>query len=176
MSLLGDKFAVVHHCLETGDTDVYAVQDKTAEAAEESYRDFLGPERQIRSLHSDSAPELIKAARNIGLFHRSIAPGFPQANGIAERQVKFVLEGARTILEHAGLPHSLWPEACHFICMARRIAIYGGDSIWRKKFKKGNFKGKTFCFGERVMFIPSPILDGKKSDKWAGKERPGVFP
>ena len=173
-SLMGDTAAIVHHDLDTGDTDIWAVADKRAELAELTFREFLGPDVTISHLHSDSSPELIKAAKDTGLFHDPSTPGIPEANGVVERQGRFVLEGARTVLEQAGVPHRLWPEAARYICMARRISMRNGDSIWNKKFKEGHFKGPLLCFGERVMYLQSPIYDAQEGDKWADA-RVGVF-
>ncbi len=37
-------------------------------------------------------------------------------DGVSERSIQTVLEGARTMLIHAGLPSSLWPEAIAAAC------------------------------------------------------------
>ena len=150
---------------------MWQVKDKSADSASTSFREFLGTPVdedtfRIVSLHTDSSPELIKAARDLKLFHDTTAPGVPQANGIIERQVRFVLEGARTVMEHAGMPPRLWPEACRYVCMARRIAIVDGNGIWKTKFARGNFTGNLLCFGQLVSFMPARIKDKHKDDKW----------
>ena len=56
-----------------------------------------------------------------------------------------------------------------------RSTLVRGLETLAKTWKKSRETRETFCFGGRVTFIPSPIRDAKNSDKWAGKERPGIF-
>ena len=66
----------------------------------------------MKFLYSDNSPELVKAARELGVAHGVAVPHRPQTNGVAERAVRAVVEGTRTLLEQAGFAHRFWPYAC----------------------------------------------------------------
>ena len=74
----------------------------------EAFRHFLGPTDKVQSFYSDASPELEGAAREMGWPHTTSTPGQPQTNGVAERAVSAVLVGARTALEHSGVPMQWW--------------------------------------------------------------------
>jgi hypothetical protein len=107
----GQKAAIVMHDAATEWLSVYPVQNKSADEAYRAFMDIAGghPVRLITKVYTDNSPELIKAVRDIGLAHATSTPGRPQTNGVAERAVRTVLEGARAALEASGLPPSLWP-------------------------------------------------------------------
>ena len=56
-------------------------------------------------------------------------------NGIAEREIRNVLEGTRTLLEHSGLPTSYWPYASRCFCHHANIRMVEGDSAWNVYLK-----------------------------------------
>ena len=78
------------------------LSDKSSEEAVRALKDFAGQE-SIKELYSDDSPELLKACKEIGAIHGISIPGRPDTNGKAERAVRRVLEGARTLLLAAGL-------------------------------------------------------------------------
>ena len=43
--------------------------------------------------------------------HELSVPHSPQQNGVAERMNRMLMESARSIISHAGLPNSYWVEA-----------------------------------------------------------------
>jgi hypothetical protein len=77
-----------HHCHPT------CVRDLCD--AVEALNEFTGPNDYIHFMHSDCAPEIIKAAKDLGYCHDESMPGRPQANGIAEAACKRVLFGVLT--------------------------------------------------------------------------------
>ena len=85
---------------------------KSADEAIRALGDFVGPKFSVANFYSDNSPELIRAARQLNWVHGTATPGRPATNGVAERAVRSVLEGTRTVLEQAGLPHKFWPYAC----------------------------------------------------------------
>ena len=123
-----------------------------------------------RSAHS---PELIRAARDLSWVHGTATPGRPATNGVAERAVRSVLEGTRTVLEQAGLPHKFWPYACRHWCFSHNVQTREGNSPWHKRHNKGKFKGRRVPFGSLVDFLPSPIRGGPP--KVASRTQPGLF-
>ena len=74
------------------------------EDAIEALQMLVGADEKVKSFYTDAAPELIKAAKKLGWRHPTALPGRPQTNGIAERAVKQVLNGTRTVLKSSGLP------------------------------------------------------------------------
>ena len=90
---------------------------------------LLGRAGQIGHLYTDNSPELIKCAYMLGVAHSRSTPEQPQANGVAERLVRHLVEGARTLLEHPGLPACMWPHAgCQFVCAhnVTAVVVVGG--------------------------------------------------
>ena len=85
--------------------------DRNVAEAIKALRFFAGPDNQIKSSHSDSAPELRKAAEALGWCHYTSVLYVSRANGIVERQMRVVEEGTRTILSQAGLGPKWWPLA-----------------------------------------------------------------
>ena len=66
-------------------------------------RQFLG-DAQRKRFYSDCAPELIRAAKDLGLLHDTATPNRPDTNCVAERAVRKVIEGTKAALEQTGLP------------------------------------------------------------------------
>lgn len=46
-----------------------------------------------------------------GIIHESSSPYTPEQNGNAEREIKTIVESARTMLIESGLPETFWTEA-----------------------------------------------------------------
>ena len=46
-----------------------------------------------------------------GIHHELTVPHTPEQNGVAERMNRTLIESARSMLAHAGLPHCYWAEA-----------------------------------------------------------------
>lgn len=49
--------------------------------------------------------------RSRGICHEVTVAYSPQQNGVAERMNRTLMESARAMLSHAGLPNSYWAEA-----------------------------------------------------------------
>ena len=76
---------------------------KTAEQTLAALRDCRGNGPAVQMVYTDNSPELIKAVRDFGAAHGVAVPHRPQTNGVAERAVRAVVEGARTLLDQAGM-------------------------------------------------------------------------
>lgn len=66
-------------------------------------------------IRSDNGTEIIQEScrvlfLNKGIIHQRSIPGNPQQNGRVERRHKSLLETARTIRFHAGLPYKFWGD------------------------------------------------------------------
>ena len=111
---------------------------------------------RIIHLYTDGAPEIIKAGKNLRTCHDTSTPYRSATTGIAEREVRNVLEGTRTLLEHSVLPASYWPYASRCFCHHANIRMVEGDSAWNKRHKQGHFKGEIISFGAlRNGFSPT---------------------
>ena len=121
----------------------------------------------------------------LGICRGSSVPGRPKTNAIAENKVKQVLQGARTVLDHAGVPTSYWPfEARHFTLCRNHIPpakAKDGDlsPIEERGLPDEYALPKFIPFGSLVEFKPSPIHFGpqgkRKLLKWGTRTVPGVF-
>ena len=101
-------------------------------------------------------------------------PGRPQSNGVAERAVRKVLEGVRSLLDASGLPLAFWAYAALHFCHSHNIEMIDGDSAWNRRHGKGHFSGLQVPFGAKVEFKPAPTQSQKRT-KFETKSMPGVF-
>ena len=138
------------------------------------FKSFRGPRDVIKYVYTDNSKELIKAVSDLGLVHGTSTPGRPQTNGVAERAVRTIVEGTRTVLEQAGFPPSFWTFACRHFAFAANVAVVDGDSAWHLRHKEEHFRGPLHPFGCLVDFMPLPSLV-PQLPKSAGRTVPGVL-
>ena len=159
--------------------DCYPVRSQGVDDVYNRFLQFAGPWQKIKYVYTDDSPALKAALAEVRVCHDTSIPGQPKTNGVAERQVKEVVHGIRTILVKAGLPNCFWPYAMRHFCFARNIKIdkNTGVSPHYKRFGR-EFKGPRIPFGAQVMYKPSPIYERKwkadGKDKWSNM-RPGIF-
>ena len=79
--------------------------------------------------YTDNSPELTKAVRDFGAAHGVAVPHRPQTNGVAERAVRAVVEGARTLLDQAGMDRRFWPYASVGITALRTTSLSGTATV-----------------------------------------------
>lgn len=93
---------------------------KRTEGCVSSFEQFLGPNDALRG-RTPRVRMLLRYWR--GCSTGVVTPHRPhialQPNSVAERAVRKVLEGKRTVLIKSGLPHELWSEASHCYCFLR---------------------------------------------------------
>ncbi|MFM7979574.1 MAG: hypothetical protein ACKPKO_09685 [Candidatus Fonsibacter sp.] len=83
----------------------YPMPDKSADSTLMAIKLFKG-DREISRFYSDRSGEIERVLRLLHIPSDTSQPGVPQNNAVAERLVQDVLEGTRTSLLRAGLPHS----------------------------------------------------------------------
>ena len=68
------------------------------------------------------------------------------------------MEGARSLLEQAGLPSCFWIFAVRRWCFMHNTAVNAttGESPWNARHGKGHFSGPRLPFGSLVSFLPKP--------------------
>ena len=79
---------------------------KSVDEAVQSIADLQGNKKKesIKSMYIDNALELIAAVSRLKLKHDTSTPYRSTANSIAERPIRTVTEGTRTLLEQSGFP------------------------------------------------------------------------
>ena len=128
----------------------------------------------IKLMYTDNAPELVAAVQKLRIKHNTSTPYKSTTNSIAERSIRTVLEGTRTILEHAGFPIQWWPYAARCFCFALNIILINGESAYNLRHQKGHFPGLHVPFGCLVDFRPPDIVL-QKGAKFNKTSMPGLF-
>ncbi|CAI7848719.1 unnamed protein product [Closterium sp. NIES-54] len=82
-------------------------------------RELFGQDLPILRLHSDRGGEFSSTllwdfCRGEGILQSFTLPDSPQQNGIAERRIGLVMEGARTSMIHAAVPNFVWLFAVRY--------------------------------------------------------------
>ncbi|CAI7927723.1 unnamed protein product [Closterium sp. NIES-54] len=95
-------------------------------------RERFGQDLPVLRLHSDRGGEfssglLQDSCPGEGILQSFTLPDSPQQNGIAERRIGLVMEGARTSMIHAVAPHFLWPFAVRYA--AHRLNLWPRVSL-----------------------------------------------
>ena len=72
------------------------------------------------------------------------------------------------------MPLGAWDFALPHFCTASNFADVDGESAWKKRHKKGSFKGIQRPFGSRVDFLPPKSLK-QRLPVFSPSAVPGVF-
>ena len=105
-------------------TWTYLLKDKT-ETYQNIYNFICYVKNQfavtIRCIRSDNGTEFTQGkCANLfskeGIIHQKSAPYTPQQNGRVERKHKHLIETARSLRIHAGLPIKFWGECVSIAC------------------------------------------------------------
>ena len=171
----GEEEAIAIKDLATGWVFGYPVKSKSSSDVVSSIGDFTGPYQNIRLMHSDPAPELRAAFAEMGILFEPAPTGIKGNNGIAERLVRTLLDGSRTLLEQSGFPLSFWPLAMRCFSVLYNVTHQHEDSStpWTRRHGQ-EFDGELVPFGALVNFMPSPE-ELKRQPKFAPRAMPGVF-
>ena len=107
-------------------TQVYFLKskDQVLEKFKEfvSYVNTLG--KKVKVLRSDNGGEYCSKAfkdylKEHGILHQTTVPYNPEQNGTAERMNRTLLEAARSMMYHAGMPKEFWAEAVNTAAYTR---------------------------------------------------------
>ena len=148
----------------TGMKDAPALKSKAAKGTELAIKTFAGG--SVKSLYSDNAPELVKAAEGLGIVHLTSTPHRPQSNSLTERQVRG--DGRR----HQGCPRAvrtstpLLASRVAHNTMAENVERKGDDgrTAWERHHGE-SFTGLRIPFGAAVAFRPWRKPVGKFDDR-----------
>ena len=135
--------------------------------------------RKVKTLRSDHGTEILNEAvtrmlEDAGIRHQLSAPYCPEQNGRIEREMRTVVEAARTMLIDAGLDKRYWAEA---VATAVYVLNLTGRSSVKDKSphelwfnKQPNLKHLRI-FGEgAVVHVPD-----QRRQKWDPKGKHGIF-
>ena len=100
-------------------------------------------------------PELTNAVSRMGVSRSKSTPYRHTSNPTCEKAARKVVEGARSLLEHAGLPSCFWPFAVRFWCFMANTEVTAGESAWSLRRGMGHFPAKRYPFGRLVDFFPT---------------------
>ena len=130
--------------------DCFPSAERDSTQSRVALQSFIGPRTTVKTFQCDGARELYKAAVDLGICPTTSRPYVSQSNSIAERAIRHVEEGTRTVLLQAGLPPQWWPFAAKFFCFACNIDESQGPSPWSKRHGATAFKGVRCPFGALV--------------------------
>ena len=112
MGLFGERDALLIVDKYTLYVDAFPLKSKSAKDALWAFNEYFGNDSpKDVYVWSDSAHELTSAVKTFGLPHGRGTPGRHTANGYCEQWIRRVVDGARSLLEHAGLPSCYWTFA-----------------------------------------------------------------
>ena len=163
-----------------GAIGAYPCKNRESLLCESNISHFVGPAiSKAKWFHSDSAPELQLAGKNLGYSPIPATPYRPQARGKQERLERTLQEDTRVLLSQSGLPDCFWPHAIRYAAFARNIRDRGLDSPSPfRAINRRDFPGKIAPFGAQVSMLPhepaSKLERGKDSIFLGWHVTPGV--
>jgi hypothetical protein len=101
-------------------TEVYFLKSK--DEVMEKFKQYVNQVeklgKRVKNLRSDNGGEYCSKAfdeylKAKGITHQTTVPYCPEQNGIAERMNRTLVEAARSMMFHAGMPKEFWAEAIH---------------------------------------------------------------
>ena len=155
MGLTGERDALAIVDRGTDYTDCFPLMSRNSSDAYGALKEFYGDIVPAR-MYTDNAPELIRACTDLRWLHDKSTPHRHQSNAYCERSVRKIVEGARSLLEQAGLPSCFWPFAVRYWCLMYNTEVIDGDSPWLRRHEGAPFKGLRLPFGSLVTFMPKP--------------------
>ncbi|KAJ9563088.1 hypothetical protein OSB04_008248 [Centaurea solstitialis] len=84
--------------------------------------------RRVKKLRSDKGTEFRNAKlqsflEDVGISHNFSAVPTPQQNGVVERKNRTLVEAARSMMAHSGVPQSFWAEAVSTACYTQNRTL-----------------------------------------------------
>ena len=159
----------------TGWVGAYPCKTKNADDTRSCFQHFLGSIIP-KKVYTDGSHEFKNALKSLGLPHDVATPHRPQTNGIAERAVKRILEGARCLLKQSGLPEYFWPDAVRCFAFLYNVTVHqhDGKTPYLKRFGS-EFDGPLLPFGSAVSYKPSDDATLATIPKFGERTTPGLF-
>ena len=133
----GCRTALVIQDRATQWIQAYAAVQHTKEETMCAFQRFLGPGIAPKHVYTDGSGEFNSAMKLLGFSHDTSTPHRPQTNGVAERAVRRVKEGASCCIVQAGLAAQWWPEAMQCYCFLRNIIdlLSDGHTAYHRRWR-----------------------------------------
>ena len=133
------RYAVVVQDLATQWIQAYPCKKKkTSQETQRSLQKFLEPERKPKVIYTDNSLEFGKACEDLSWNHCTSTPHRSETNGIAERAVRRVQEGASPVLLQSGLNESWWADSMECYTYLRNVTdlLSDGKTPYERRFGK----------------------------------------
>ena len=134
---------------------------------------------QIGTLRSDNGGEYVSSEfeaylKSKGIHHELTVPHSPEQNGVAERMNRTLMESARSMIAHAGLPNCYWAEAVATAAYLRNrvptVAFKEKTTPYEQWYGRKPNLGHLKVFG-CMAYAHIPDVHRQKLDKKAEKLR-----
>ena len=134
-------------------------------------------DKPIKKLRTDNGGEYVSKEfqdylLSKGIEHQLTIPHTPQQNGVAERQNRTLMESARAMLSHSGLPNKFWAEAVATAAYLKNRSTTSANEDQLTPYEKW-YERKPRIDHLRVFgcaaYSHVPSTDRKKLDKKAKK-------
>ena len=135
----------------TGWTDSFPSVCKSAETNAAAFLQFAASSDKSENWWTDNAPELVAACRALGYRHHLATENRPQSNGVAERNMRRILEGTPAALHDSGLSKRYWHLAMRCYCALHNfVDVWKHDkTLYELRFNR-KFKGQLIPFVSKV--------------------------
>ena len=112
------------------------------------FKKFLEPSHRPKVIYTDDSMEFGRACEVLSRNHRASTPHRSETNGIAERAVRRVKEGASAEVLQSGLDERWWSDSMECYCYLRNVQdlLADGKTPYERRFGEP-FKGpmNSFC-------------------------------
>ena len=160
----------------TGWTDGYPSVGKSTETNTAAFRQFAASSDKIDNCWIDNAPELVSACKALGYRRHLSIENRPQSNGVAERNIRRILEGTRAALHDSGLSQRYWHVAMRCYCALRNfVDIWKLDKTPYELRFNAKFKRQLIPFGSKVYYTSTSKNEDDKRQKLGPRLIPGIF-
>ena len=119
--ILVHRYAVVVQDWATQWIQAYPCKTETSQETQRSLQKFLEPNRKPKVIYTVNSLEFGKACEDLSLNHCTSTPHRSETNGIAERAVRRVKEGASAVLLQSGLDENWWADSMECYTYLRNI-------------------------------------------------------
>ena len=170
------KVSLIVKDVYTNFRHVYPSAKKDCEQVLDDLLRFTGVDDNIKVVYSDNAPELIYGVKQLDKSIRHVASREYAAQSVAEREVRIVLDGARSNLVQSGFPEKFWPLAAQHHTMALNLTKRADvDAVpWELTFGS-MFDGMIVPFAAKVLYWNDPKRKSKGPSKFGPSSAESVF-
>ena len=174
---LSSKNALIFFDEATGFAGAFPGHSRDTDSEISAFHSFEGADQLVRRLRTDNAGELVAAGVRLRslrpLAHYLSIPNRPQSNSVAERFMRVVVEGARSLLFQSGLTQAWWPFAVMYFVTCRNawIILASGFTPWY--LRHGSDPGfEKYPFGALVLTRCVKKVGGTSLEKFDGRLQP----